>query len=240
MEYYWQNVKIEFLEDPKQESSTQESPFLHQEHQMNESDSNISIDTTLSAMEFDMDEVLDQNFNPSELDDFIEYADPDALIEESEALEIDTDSLIEEVYEEVYEPPRNPMRKVREVVQVASMPFFCGTCTLDFPSEAYLVRHYNTKKHKRALNMEERGKKVNQKRKYVRKNSCKMQQVQTVCAVENSQPFQVIPNAQAVEEPQFEVFEELSVDDIAFLEAFDQKDKNVSMKNFYENFDLEI
>jgi hypothetical protein len=215
-----EHFEVQFLDDFKAEP--QPSTFNPQNYQddfievdpiVDDCDSDTSINTTKSALEFGIDEVLDQDeFNASEVDNLIEQANPE-FFNEIDAFEVDIDDIIEEVIEEVYEQPRNPIRRVKEVIQVQNMPFFCDTCTLDFPSEAYLIRHKRTKKHERALNMETRGKKVNQKRKYVRKNSIKLQQVhvvqvdpndqfvQNVEPVQNIQParsFQSVPIVQPV------------------------------------------
>ncbi|KAL7013381.1 hypothetical protein ACKWTF_015363 [Chironomus riparius] len=215
--------EVEFRDDLKpapQPSTTNPQnyldDFIEVDPNFDDCDSDTSINTTKSALEFGIDEVL----NASEVDNLIEQANPE-FFNEIDAYEVDIDDIIEEVVDEVYEQPRNPNRKVREVIQVESMPFFCDTCTLDFPSEAYLIRHKRTKKHERALNMETRGKKVNQKRKYVRKNSIKMQQVQVVQvdpndqfvqnieAVQNVQPagnFQLIQNVESVENFELDQF----------------------------------
>lgn len=201
----WSNITIEFLDDNKPKNSSIESPFHENEMDYSESPMN-SRDTTLSAMEFDMDEVLERNqFDPSNFD----FSDQNVLLDDTEVTIPEAEPIIEEVYDNSYEVVEH-----EPVKRVAQLPYFCDTCTLDFPSEAYLTRHYNTKKHQRALGMEQRGRKVNQKRKYVRKNSIKMQPV--------------------------EAFEELSTDEVELLKIIKQEIKSESVKNFYENFDLEL
>lgn len=219
MEFDWDNMNIEILNEPMpSEFSYIDSPFQEDEQDYAESP-NHSRDTTLSAMEFDMEEVLERNqFDPATFENFIEFTDPNELMNEVDALLENPNDTIEEISNDSYNViGRNPVHKenCNEVVGITEMPFLCVTCTLDFPSEAYLIRHFNTKKHQRALGMEQRGRKVNQKRKYVRKNSCKMQTVQTI-----------------------EAYEEVSNDGL--YELINEDFKGGNAKNFYENFEFEL
>jgi len=61
-----------------------------------------------------------------------------------------------------------------------SDPYYCDICSIDFATIAYYNRHLKTNKHTRALNMARRGRKFNQKVKYVRKNPVKLPQKSTV------------------------------------------------------------
>ncbi|KAG5668087.1 hypothetical protein PVAND_016042 [Polypedilum vanderplanki] len=92
----------------------------------------------------------------------------------------------------------------------------CNTCSLDLPSMAYFKRHVTTKKHERARRMELRGRKVNQKKRYVRK-----------CNRFNFQTPSPVPN-------------DFSNDETECLQILDEQLSNsgLTMKNFYETFNF--
>ncbi|XP_070489914.1 putative zinc finger protein 840 [Chironomus tepperi] len=105
--------------------------------------------------------------------------------------------------------------------------YYCEPCSLDFPSIAYFKRHQNTKKHQRALKMQQRGKKVNQKKQYLRRNEVSQIKQQSMTGNNQFQHTNSINN--------------LTSDDQSRLNMIDSQDsKTDTAKNFYENFDLDI
>ena len=129
-------------------------------------------------------------------------------------------SLVEEYQQALYKEPipiiPNTIDEIKEEA-VEDVLFFCSTCSLDFPSLSYLKRHYITKKHQRALVMEQKGKKFNQKKKYVRKNEMKENDVE------------ILNDS-----------EELSPEEVELLEIFQRNQTEVeSIDNFGYNFETE-
>jgi len=121
--------------------------------------------------------------------------------------------------------------------------YACTSCTLDFPSIAYLKRHQNTKKHQRALKMEQRGRKVNQKRKYVRKNGVKPANFQPAKEVsmltENLQVnHEVTKRTDNIQD--LNSITDLTPEEIELLSLIDDQvmkiESEKSAKAFYENF----
>lgn len=117
-------------------------------------------------------------------------------------------------------PQLKPKNKLNSI-------YVCTTCTIDFPSIAYLDRHQKTKKHLRALGMEERGQKINQKRSYVRKNNY---QGNTIAQ-------------QVIQEISHEITD-LTLEEIQFLHKIDMElikiESENTAKDFYENFNFDL
>ncbi|XP_070503003.1 uncharacterized protein [Chironomus tepperi] len=135
--------------------------------------------------------------------------------------------------------------------------FYCHVCSADFPSFPYLNRHVNSKKHFKALEMDGRGKKMKQKKRYVRKRD----RPETP-NIPNSTPVE-ISNVQVLTLDEFPKIPELTPEDvellnnitnipelaqedIEFLFEYDEEQgintSENTTKNFYENlnFDLDI
>jgi len=119
-------------------------------------------------------------------------------------------------------------------IQIGDVIHYCGTCSLDFPSMAYLKRHQKTKKHQRALKMEQRGRKVNLKRRYVRRNEVRPENIQ----IRKDASSYINQGCQSITD--------LTSEEIALLHKFDNQMRQIESKNttkdFYENFkeDLDI
>ncbi|XP_070489951.1 putative zinc finger protein 840 [Chironomus tepperi] len=109
--------------------------------------------------------------------------------------------------------------------------YYCDACSLDFPSIAYLKRHQNTKKHHRAMRMQQRGKRVNQKKKYIRKDEINA----------GSQIKKEVRTIADFFQQKDSTINNLTSDDQSRLNMIDSQDsKTDTAKNFYENFDLDI
>ncbi|KAL7043444.1 hypothetical protein ACKWTF_001506 [Chironomus riparius] len=181
MDFDWETVRFDF--------NLEENHFTS--HDLYVPESNQSVDqqpqqniqpVKRSREEMEQDEVFvfevpvkSDDMNKSVVSIAYQVPHSPEEIKYEDSNDFNPDDLIEEEIFEDDEDVKYPQQENHIEYKNASgdIIYYCESCSLDFPSIAYLRRHQNTKKHQRALGMERRGKKVNQKRKYVRKNEVK-------------------------------------------------------------------
>lgn len=131
-------------------------------------------------------------------------------------------------------------------IESSTAIYYCQTCSIDFPTIAYFERHQKTKKHQRALRMEQQGKKFYQKRSYVRKYGVKPVNLgieEAWIIKQEKEEVQIKPEFMT-SNIQFQNITDLTSEEVTLLHSIDDQiikiDSENTAKDFYENFDIDL